>query len=66
MDTINRAYKKLTNANGIIRVFSIIALVISLIGVLLEPLGKLIYNMSFSNKIDYLLVKTFKTYIVSS
>ncbi len=66
MDTINRAYKKLTNANGIIRVFSIIALVVSLIGVLLEPLGKLIYNMIFSNKIDYLLVKTFKTYIVSS
>ncbi len=66
MDTINRAYKKLTNANGIIRVFSIIALVIALIGSLLEPLGKLIYNMIFSNKIDYLLVKTFKSYIVSS
>ena len=66
MDTINRAYKKLTNANGAVRFFSILAFIIGLIGVLLEPLGKLLYNMIFDKKIDNLLVKGFKQYINAS
>lgn len=63
MDAKKAAYKKLTNANGMIRAFSIIALILSMIGVLLEPVGKLIYNMIFTRKIDYLFVEGIKNYI---
>ena len=63
MDTINRAYKKLTNANGAVRVFSIIALVLATIGTLLEPLARTLYNMIFTNDVKYLLVSKFKEYL---
>ncbi len=66
MEVSNKAYKKLTNANGLVRVFSIISTVICVVAVLLEPLGKLLYNMIFSKKIDYLMVKTFKSYVAAT
>ena len=69
MDTINKAYKKLTNANGAVRVFSIIALILSFMGVMLEPLGKLLYNMIFKNDVKHLLISStdsFKSYVFMS
>lgn len=63
MDASKKAYKKLTNANGLIRVFSIISLILCILAVTLEPLGKLIYNMIFTNEIKYLLVNSFKSYV---
>ena len=63
MDMTKKAYKKLTNANGLVRLFSIISLVLGVIAVLLEPCSRLLYNMIFTNKVDYILVNTFKSYI---
>lgn len=65
MDTTNKAYKKLTNANGLVRVLSIIAFILGLIAVLIEPLGKVLYNAIFTKKIDYLLVRDFKRYLIA-
>ena len=63
MDASNKAYKKLTNANGLVRFFSIVTLILSIVGVLLEPLSKLIYNMIFTKKLDYMFVSGFKNYL---
>ena len=63
MDMTKKAYKKLTNANGIVRLFSIIALVLGVIAVLLEPLSRLLYNMIFTTKAKYLIVNDFKSYV---
>lgn len=65
MDMSKKAYKKLTNANGLVRVFSIIALILGVIALLLEPIGRLIYNMIFTNKADYLIANTVKEYFSS-
>ena len=66
MDMTKKAYKKLTNANGLVRLFSIISLILGVIAVLLEPLSRLLYNMIFTNKVDYVFVNTFKSYINAS
>ena len=65
MDTTNKATKKLTNANGLVRVLSIIAFILGVIAVLIEPLGKVLYNAIFTTKIDYLLVREFKRYLIA-
>lgn len=62
MDASKKTYKKLTNANGLIRAFGIISLILCVVSMTLEPLGKLIYNMIFNNKINYLLVDDFEEY----
>jgi hypothetical protein len=66
MDASNKAYKKLTNANGLVRFFSIFPLILSIVGVLLEPLSKLIYNMVFTKKVDYMFANGFKNYLKSA
>ena len=51
-----KVYKKLTNASGFIRLMSLIAFILSALGIAIEPLGKLIYNMIFKNDTNSLVV----------
>ncbi|WP_028504602.1 zinc-ribbon domain-containing protein [Ruminococcus sp. FC2018] len=57
-----KVYKKLTSASGFIRLLSIVCFVLCVVTLVLEPVGKLIYNSTFENDINFLLVNGYRAY----
>lgn len=61
----NRAFKKLTSASGFIRFASILCLILSVVAVALEPISKIIYNMTFKNDVKYVIVKGYVAFFTA-
>lgn len=57
-----KVYKKLTSASGFIRLLSIVCFVLCVLTLVLEPVGKLIYNSIFENDIKFLVVSGYRSY----